>query len=107
MELRQCSNCYVSKPLTEEYFNKHKKSRKQLATECRDCKKAYYKKWQQKNRAGIKMCETRGKDLYTIKEVTPEQRKARLINAYAIIYHEAFNSKISIEKLEKIIDDNS
>ena len=102
MEYRVCSKCKIEKPLTEEFFGPQQKNKARLHTECRVCKKAYMRKWQQNKRLSRDPEEKRLKDMYTIKEITEEEKQERLKQAYAHIYYEAFGRAITTERLKSI-----
>lgn len=104
MEYRVCSKCYVEKPLTDEFFGPQQRNWSKLHTECRACKKAYIKQWQANKRAEQEVDRKRNKHMYTIKELTEEEKRERLIKAYAFIYNEAYDSYLTIEEIEKLID---
>lgn len=102
MEHRTCSKCYIEKPLTEEYFGWTNKNRVTLQTECRACKKAYLKKWQENKRLSKDPEEKRMKEMYTIKEITEEEKQQKLKEAYAYIYYQAKGRSISKRELKEI-----
>lgn len=113
MQYRECSTCYITKPLTTEYFAKGKESRLGFRTQCRVCHKAYYQKWYRtrgKDGRQAKQFGTsivRGGSLYTIKDENPEDQKQRLSLAYEQIYRNAFNANMSPEQLERIVNDDT
>ena len=102
MEYRTCSKCNIEKPLTIEYYHVAHKNKARFHTECRVCKKNYMKKWQENKRLSKDPEEKRLKDMYTIKEITKEEKQERLKQAYAHIYYEAFGRAITTERLKSI-----
>lgn len=102
MEYRTCSKCKITKPLNEEFFGPQQKNKARLHTECRVCKKAYMRTWQQNKRLSRDPEQKRLKDMYTIKEITEEEKQERLKQAYAHIYYEAFGRAITTERLKSI-----
>ena len=106
MEYRACSKCYIEKPLNENYFgwtNKHKVT---LQTECKVCKKAYMEKWRLNKKLSRDPEEKRVKEMYTIKEITEEEKEQKLDEAYAYIYRNAFGRSITRRQLDKLKDKN-
>ena len=113
MELKECSTCFVSKPLTLEYFARNRQCRLGFATQCKDCHKAYYKEWYKKNKktgrykpTSTPVDQRGGGGLYKIKIESPEEQKQRLSRAYEEIYRNAFNTYIDPQLLQKIINDD-
>ena len=104
MEFRVCSKCYVEKPLTTDYFGVAQKNKARLHTECLKCKKKYMKEWNQKRRAELDIDRKRDKHMYEIKEMSEEEKRDRLMKAYAHIYNEAFDDQITLEELERLVD---
>lgn len=89
--------------MTLEYFNLAHKNKARFQTECRVCKKNYMKKWQeQKQLVKRDIDNKREKHMYTIKEVTAEDRKQRMREAYAYLYYQAFGRPISAKKLKDL-----
>jgi hypothetical protein len=101
-ESRVCSKCNIEKPLTDEFFGPQQKNKARLHTECRVCKKAYMRKWQQNKRAEQEVDAKRDKHMYTIKELTTEEKQQRLQEAYAYMYYQAFGRPISQRQLKEI-----
>lgn len=101
-ESRVCSRCKIEKPLTLEFFGPQQKNKARLHTECRLCKLAYMKKWQADRRAEQEVDRKREKHMYTIKEVTPEEKQQRMQEAYAYIHYQAFGKSIPTWKLKEI-----
>ena len=92
----------MEKPLTEEYFGWTNKNRVTLQTECRVCKKAYMDKWRLNKLLSRDPEEKRMKEMYTIKELTTEEKQERMREAYAYIYYQAHGRAISEKKLKEI-----
>jgi hypothetical protein len=114
MELRECSTCCISKPLTLEYFVKNRGSRLGYATQCKVCQKSYYQEWYKKNKKhgmykqkSVTLAQRGGGGLYTIKMEDPEEQKQRLSRAYEQIYRNAFNTYIDPERLQRIVNDDT
>lgn len=113
MQSRECSTCYVTKPLTLEYFAKGRESKLGFRTQCKDCHREYYKTWYRKNGKESRLARelgttmVRGGGLYTIKEVSTEEQKARLSRAYEQIYRNAFNASLDPERLQRIVNDDT
>jgi hypothetical protein len=101
-ESRVCSRCKIEKPLTDEFFGPQQKNKARLHTECRVCKKAYMKKWQANKRAEQDVDGKRDKHMYTIKELTAEEKQERMNEAYAYIYYQAHGRPISKQKLKEL-----
>lgn len=101
-ESRICSKCKIEKPLTLEFFGPQQKNKARLHTECRACKLAYMKKWQENKRLSRDPEEKRMKEMYTIKEITQEEKQHRMKEAYAYIYFEAFGKAITTEELNSL-----
>jgi len=102
MEYRTCSNCKITKPLTDEFFATQQKNKARMHTECRICKKSYMRKWQANKRAEQEVDKKRDKHMYTIKEYTEEEKQQRLTEAYAYMYYQAFGKPIPAWKLKEI-----
>ena len=102
MEYRTCSTCKITKPLTDEFFGPQQKNKARLHTECRVCKKAYMEKWQADRRAEQEVDRKRDKHMYTIKELSVEEKQQRMNEAYAYIYYEAFGRPISQKQLKDL-----
>jgi hypothetical protein len=102
MQSRVCSKCKIEKPLTLEFFGPQQKNQARLHTECRECKKAYLKKWQADRKAEQEVDKKRDKHMYTIKEVTPEEKKQRMREAYAYLHYQAFGRPISQKQLKDL-----
>jgi hypothetical protein len=113
MQYRECSTCYITKPLTIEYFAEGKESRLGFRTQCKVCHKAYYQKWYQTKGKEVRLRRelgtsiVRGGSLYTIKEEDPEDQKQRLSRAYDQIYRNAFNANMNPEQLKRIVNDDT
>jgi hypothetical protein len=60
------------------------------------------KKWQADRRAEQEVDKKRDKHMYTIKEVTPEEKQQRMNEAYAYIHYQAFGRPISNQKLKEL-----
>jgi hypothetical protein len=60
------------------------------------------RKWQQNKRAEQEVDKKRDKHMYTIKEVTPEEKQQRMNEAYAYIHYQAFGRPISNQKLKEL-----
>lgn len=101
-ESRVCSKCKIEKPLTVEFFGPQQKNKARLHTECRMCKLAYMKKWQANKKAEQEVDRKRDKHMYTIKEVTPEEKQQRMKEAYAYIHYQAFGKPITQKVLKEI-----
>lgn len=101
-ESRVCSKCKIEKPLTEEFFGPQQKNKARLHTECRVCKKAYMTKWQQNKRAEQEVDAKRDKHMYTIKELTAEEKQEKMHEAYAYMYYQAFGRPITQKVLKEI-----
>jgi hypothetical protein len=99
---RICSNCKIEKPLTLEFFGPQQKNKDRFHTACRVCKKAYMDKWQADRRAEQEVDRKRDKHMYTIKEITPEEKQQRMHEAYAYIHYQAFGRPISKRQLKEI-----
>jgi hypothetical protein len=102
MDYRTCSKCKLTKPLTDEFFGPQQKNKAKLHTECRVCKLAYMRKWQQNKTAEQDIDKKRNKHLYTIKEYTEEEKQQRMREAYAYLHYQAFGRPITQEKLKEI-----
>ena len=102
MQYRTCSTCKITKPLTDEFFGPQQKNKARLHTECRICKKAYMRKWQQNKRAEQEVDGKREKHMYTIKEHTEEEKKQRMAEAYAYMHYQAFGKPIPAWKLKEL-----
>jgi hypothetical protein len=101
-EFRVCSKCRIEKPLTEEFFGPQQKNKARLHTECRVCKKAYMTKWQQNKRAEQEVDAKRDKHMYTIKDLTTEEKQQKMHEAYAYIHYQAFGKPLPAWKLKEI-----
>ena len=101
-ESRVCSKCHIEKPLTIEFFGPQQKNKARLHTECRECKLKYMKQWQANKRAEQEVDRKRDKHMYTIKELTTEEKQQRMNEAYAYIYYQAHGRPISNEKLKEL-----
>ena len=102
MQYRTCSKCKIDKPLTEEFFGPQQKNNAILHTECRVCKKKYMDKWQADRRSEQEVDRKRDKHMYTIKEYTEEEKKERLMEAYAYMHYQAFGRPITKQKLKEL-----
>ena len=102
MQYRTCSKCKIEKPLTEEFFGPQQKNKARLHTECRVCKKKYMDKWQADRRAEQEVDKKRDKHMYTIKEYTEEEKKERLMEAYAYMHYQAFGRPITKKILKEL-----
>jgi hypothetical protein len=102
METRVCSKCKIEKPLTLEYFGMAQKNKNRMHTECRVCKLYYMRSYQQDKRLKKDPDEKRIKEMYTIKEVTKEERLELLRRGYAHIYYEAFAKSITKKELKRL-----
>jgi hypothetical protein len=101
-ESRVCSKCHIEKPLTLEFFGPQQKNHARFQTQCRVCKKAYTEKWQADRRAEQEVDRKRDKHMYTIKEITEEEKQQRMHEAYAYIHYQAFGRPISKRQLKEI-----
>ena len=101
-ESRVCSKCKIEKPLTIEFFGPQQKNKARLHTECRECKLKYMKQWQANKKAEQEVDRKRDKHMYTIKEITPEEKQQRMNEAYAYIHYQAFGRPITKSKLKEI-----
>ncbi len=101
-ESRVCSKCKIEKPLTHEFFGPQQKNKARLHTECRVCKKAYMEKWQADRRAEQEVDRKRDKHMYTIKELSVEEKQERMNEAYAYIHYQAFGRPISNKQLKDL-----
>jgi len=59
---KKCSKCERFLPVTEEYFYKNNNGKDGFVSECKDCRKEYYKQWAGKNKEHLqdyqkKYCE--------------------------------------------------
>ena len=102
MEYRTCSNCKITKPLTDEFFGPQQKNKARLHTECRQCKYEYMKKYQQNKRLSRDPEANRMKDMYTIKEITKEEKQNRIREAYAYLHYQAFGKPITQKQLKDL-----
>ena len=100
METRVCSKCKIEKPLTVEYFGMAQKNKNRLHTECRVCKLYYMRQYQQNKKLTKDPDEKRIKEMYTMKEITQEEKVESIQRAYAHIYYQAFDKPISTEELK-------
>jgi hypothetical protein len=101
-ESRVCSKCKIEKPLTLEFFGPQQKNKARLHTECRVCKVAYMKKWQADRKAEQEVDRKRDKHMYTIKELSVEEKQERMNEAYAYIHYQAFGRPISNKQLKDL-----
>lgn len=101
-ESRICSKCKIEKPLTTEFFGPQQKNKARLHTECRQCKKDYMKRYQDNKRLSRDPEQKRLKEIYEIKEITPEEMQTKLKQAYAHIYYQAFGRAITTERLKSL-----
>ena len=92
----------MEKPLTVEFFGPQQNNKARLHTECRRCKLAYMQKWQADRRAEQEIDRKRDKHMYTIKEVTKEEKQERLKEAYGYMYYQAFGIPITRKVLKEI-----
>jgi hypothetical protein len=99
--LKMCTNCLEEKPATSEFFNVNQNNRKLLATQCRDCNKAYMKIYHQK-RQNEKVERKRAQEMYTIQNPTGEQKKELVDKAYRYIYLQAFGKILSNKKMKDL-----
>ena len=88
--------------MTLEFYHVAHKNKARFHTECRVCKKNYMKKWQQNKRAEQEVDQKRDKHMYTIKEVTEEEKKQRMAEAYAYMHYQAFGKPIPAWKLKEL-----
>ena len=103
MEHRTCSKCKIEKPLTLEFYHVAHKNKARFHTECRVCKKNYMKKWQEQKRLVLRDTDNkREKHMYTIKEVSVEDKKQRMREAYAYLHYQAFGRPISQKQLKDL-----
>ena len=101
-ESRICSKCRIEKPLTLEFFGPQHKNKARLHTECRECKLKYMKKWQENKRLSKDPEANREKHMYTIKEITEEEKQQRMKEAYAYIHYQAFGRPITNKQLKDL-----
>ena len=101
-ESRVCSKCKIEKPLTIEFFGPQQKNKARLHTECRVCKVAYMKKWQANRTAEQEVDRKRDKHMYTIKELSVEEKQEKMNEAYAYIHYQAFGVPISNTQLKDL-----
>jgi hypothetical protein len=59
-------------------------------------------KWQQNKRAEQEVDRKRDKHMYTIKELTAEEKQERMNEAYAYIHYQAFGRPISNKQLKDL-----
>ena len=102
MEYRVCSKCHMEKPLTIEFYGVAQRNKGRMHTECKECKLKYMKQWQQNKRAEQEVDKKRDKHMYTIKEYTEEEKKQRLMEAYAYMHYQAFGRPITQKKLKEL-----
>lgn len=102
METRVCSKCKIEKPLTVEYFGMAQKNKNRLHTECKVCKLYYMRQYQQNKKLTKDPDEKRIKEMYTMKEVSQEEKEESLRRAYAHIHYQAFGKPISKKQLKEI-----
>lgn len=102
MEYRTCSNCKINKPLSLEFYGVAQKNKGRMHTECKECKLKYMKKWQANRKAEQEIDKKRDKHMYTIKEITAEDKKQRMREAYAYLHYQAFDRPISQKQLKDL-----
>jgi hypothetical protein len=102
VEYRICSKCKMEKPLTLEFFGPQQKNKARMHTECRLCKLAYMRKYNENRTAKLEVDRKREKHLVTIKEYTKEEKQQRLTEAYAYMYYQAFGIPITKGQLKEI-----
>jgi hypothetical protein len=59
-------------------------------------------KWQADRRAEQEVDRKRDKHMYTIKEYTEEEKKERLMEAYAYMHYQAFGRPITQKVLKEL-----
>jgi hypothetical protein len=59
-------------------------------------------KWQQNKRAEQEVDRKRDKHMYTIKELSVEEKQERMNEAYAYIHYQAFGRPISNKQLKDL-----
>jgi hypothetical protein len=59
-------------------------------------------KWQQNKRAEQEVDAKRDKHMYTIKELTTEEKQQRMHEAYAYIHYQAFGRPITSKQFKEI-----
>jgi hypothetical protein len=59
-------------------------------------------KWQENKRAEQEVDRKRDKHMYTIKEYTEEEKKERLMEAYAYMHYQAFGRPITKKILKEL-----
>jgi len=101
-ESRVCSKCKIEKPLTHDFFGPQQKNKARLHTECRQCKKEYMKKYQENKRLSRDPERDRMKEMYTIKEISTEEKQRLMKEAYAHIYYQAFDRPITDRQLKDL-----
>lgn len=92
----------IQKPLTLEFFGLQQKNTKRFLTWCRECKKSYHLEYSQNKRLSQDPDRKRMKQVYTYIELTKEEKEARMREAYAHIYYQAFDKPISLNQLKEI-----
>lgn len=92
----------MKKPLTLEFYGVAQKNKNRMHTECKECKLKYMKKWQANRKAEQEIDKKRDKHMYTIKEVTAEEKKQRMAEAYAYMHYQAFGRPISQKQLKEL-----
>jgi hypothetical protein len=58
--------------------------------------------WQQNKRAEQEVDKKRDKHMYTIKELTPEEKQQRMHEAYAYIHYQAFGKPLPGWKFKEL-----
>ena len=102
MQYRICTKCGMEKPMTFEFFGVQQTNHKRFLTECRECKKIYQLRYQEKKRLNKDVESKRMKQLYVFPNLTKEQKQKRMKEAYAYIYYQAFDESISQKQWKEI-----
>ena len=78
MQYRVCTKCGMELPLTFEFFGVQQTNHKRFLTECRECKKIYQLRYQEKKRLDKDVESKRMKQLYVFPNLTKEQKQKRM-----------------------------
>ena len=92
----------MEKPTTLEFYGVQQTNNKRFLTECRECKKIYQLRYQEKKRLDKDVEANRMKQLYVFPQLTKEQKEKRMKEAYAYIYYQAFDESISQKQWKEI-----
>ena len=99
MDSRVCIKCEILYPLEDKYFALVNKNGTRRVTVCRECRKAYDKQYRDSKK---EQQEEVIEEMYTIKELTQEEKNQLLAKAYAHIHMQAFGKPIPQWKLKEI-----